>query len=67
MRKNFHYAETKAQKQAAWLASFNDAVVTAAPENAGRIRWEEAKHFYFTGLSVPEAVAKYLSIEGEQA
>jgi hypothetical protein len=55
-----HFAQTKAQRQADWLAEFADGVVTTAPALAGRIDWPTAKHFYFEGMSVAEAVARYL-------
>jgi hypothetical protein len=56
-----NYGETKAQRQARYLAEFSDAVVTMAPEHAGKIEWPSALHFYFTGLPVAEAAAKYVA------
>lgn len=55
-----HYAETKAQRQANWLARFADALETAAPQVAGRIDWDAAKHYYFSGTPVPTAVEQYM-------
>ena len=55
-----HFALTKAQRQADWLARFSDAVVTLDPRHAGRIDWDTAKHLYFTGMSVPDAAAQYV-------
>ena len=52
---------TKAQRQAQYLAEFSDAVVTANPAHAGKIEWPSALHFYFTGVSVADAAAKYLA------
>lgn len=54
-----HYAETKAQRQANWLAQFTDALLTRHPKLAGRIDWDAAKHYYFGGVSVTEAVDQY--------
>lgn len=54
-----HYAETKAERQADWLARFSDAVLTIDARHAGRIDWPSAKHFYFEGLAVDEAAARY--------
>ena len=54
-----HYAETKAQRQADWLARFADAVVAIDARHAGRIEWPSAKHFYFEGLAVDDAAKRY--------
>lgn len=54
-----HFAQTKAQRQAAWLAEFSDRVKTLAPVLAGRIDWPTAKHMYFTGLSANDAATRY--------
>lgn len=55
-----HFAQTKAQRQADWLARFSDAVTTADPRHAGRIDWDTAKHLYFSGMSVSDAAAQYV-------
>lgn len=55
-----NYGETKAQRQARYLAEFADAVVTANPAHAGQIEWPSALNFYFTGVPVADAAAKYL-------
>jgi len=54
-----HYGLTKAQRQAEWLAQFSDALITRAPALSGRIEWPSALHFYFSGMSVPDAVDQY--------
>lgn len=59
-KRNFHYGETKAQRQADWLARFSDAVVSADPRHAGKICWDTAKHFYFSGLDYAEAATRYV-------
>ena len=51
-----HYGETKAARQAAWLARFNDIVTTRAPGLSGRIEWPTAIHQYNSGRT-PEAAA----------
>ena len=55
---------TKAQRQAAYLAEFSAAVVAAAPQHAGRIDWDTALHFYFTGVPVADAAAQYIANRG---
>lgn len=55
-----HFALTKAQQQADWLARFSDAVVTLEPRHAGRIDWDTAKHFFFNGMSVSDAANQYV-------
>ncbi len=55
-----HFAQTKAQQQADWLARFSDAVVTLEPRHAGRIDWDTAKHLFFSGMSVSEAAGQYV-------
>ena len=55
-----HFAQTKAQQQADWLARFSDAVVTLEPRHVGRIDWDTAKHLFFSGMSVSEAAGQYV-------
>lgn len=59
MTRRYHYAETKAQKQANWLARFTDALLARHPQLAGRVDWDAAKHYCFGGTSVAEAVDQY--------
>lgn len=54
-----YYAETKAQRQADWLARFANAVVAIDARHAGRIEWPSAKHFYFEGMAVADAAKRY--------
>lgn len=54
-----YFAETKAARQADWLARFSDAVLTIDTRHAGRIEWPSAKHFYFEGLTVADAAKRY--------
>lgn len=54
-----HYGLTKAQRQAEWLSQFSDALLTRAPALSGRIEWPSALHYYFSGVSVPDAVDQY--------
>jgi len=55
-----HFAQTKADRQADWLARFSDAVVTLEPRHAGRIDWDTAKHLFFSGMSVADAASQYV-------
>lgn len=55
-----HFAQTKAERQADWLARFSDAVVTLDPRHAGRIDWDTAKHLYFSGMTFADAAAQYV-------
>jgi hypothetical protein len=55
-----HYGQTKAQRQADWLAQFTDALLTRVPRLAGRIDWDAAKHYYFSGTDVNAAVDQYI-------
>ena len=54
-----HYGQTKAQRQAEWLAQFSDALLARIPGLSGRIEWPAALHYYFSGTPVPEAVDQY--------
>ena len=56
-----HFGQTKAQRQAEWLATFSDAVITADARHAGQIDWPTAHHFYFSGLAPAEAAARYIA------
>ena len=64
MRRKILYGQTKAQRQADWLASFADSLVTRHPDQSGRIDWEAAKHFVFNNLSVSEAIKQYCESRG---
>lgn len=55
-----HYGQTKAQHQAEWLAQFSDALLARFPRLAGRIDWDAAKHYYFSGVPVADAVDQYI-------
>ena len=54
-----HYGETKAQRQADWMARFSDALLTRAPQLSGRVDWDSAKHYYYSGTPVQDAVDQY--------
>lgn len=55
-----HYGETKAQREADWMARFSDAVVTAEPKHAGKIEWPSAKHFFNSGMTPTDAARTYI-------
>ena len=54
-----HYGETKAARQADWLARFNDIVTTRAPALSGRIEWPSALHYFHTGKTPADAADQY--------
>ena len=54
-----HFAQTKAARQAAWLAEFSDALTTPHPRLSGRIEWDAALHYYYSGTTVADAVTQY--------
>jgi hypothetical protein len=54
-----HYGETKAARQAAWCARFNDIVVTRAPAQSGRIDWPTALHYFHSGRAPEQAADEY--------
>ena len=62
-----HFALTKAQQQADWLARFSDALITLEPRHSGHIDWDSAKHFFFNGMSVFDAVNQYVRNRQEQS
>lgn len=57
--------QTKAQRQARYLAEFVDAVTALDPSQSGRIDWPTALHYYFTGAPVADAAARYLDNRAE--
>lgn len=66
MRRNFHYGENKAQREARWMQQFADATVAVRPEFSGRIDWETAKYLMGQGIDPVEAGKRYaLSREPE--
>lgn len=54
-----HYGQTKAQRQAEWLAQFSDMLLARAPGLSGRIEWPAALHYYYSGAPVSDAVDQY--------
>ena len=61
MKRNFHYAETKAQKQATWMQVFNEKITESAPEHTGKIDWNSANHFFFKNMNALDAADLYVS------
>ena len=59
-----HYGQTKAQRQADWLAKFADALLARRPGLSGHIDWDAAKHYYFPGADVADAVDQYCIARG---
>jgi len=56
-----HIGFTKAQRQAEWLAAFTDAVYTADARHAGRMDWDTALHYFYSGYSVSDAAISYVA------
>jgi hypothetical protein len=54
-----HYAQTKAQRQAEWLAAFNDIIVTRNPALSGRIEWASALYYFHSGMTPNDAADSY--------
>lgn len=54
-----HYGETKAQRQANWLAAFADAVLSIDEKHSGRIEWPSALHFFHQGMAPGDAAKLY--------
>ncbi|MEN9814012.1 MAG: hypothetical protein RL479_2698 [Verrucomicrobiota bacterium] len=54
-----HYAQTKAQRQAEWLAQFNDLLTARVPALSGRIEWPAALHYFHAGVTPADAVDQY--------
>lgn len=50
---------TKAQRQADYVAAFAETLLARFPRLAGRIDWDAAKHYYFSGVPVADAVDQY--------
>lgn len=46
--------------KANWLACFENYVVRARPDFAGKIDWDSAVHIYNLGLTARDAAGKYL-------
>lgn len=51
--------KTKAQVKAEWMAEFNSQVIKLDSKHSGKIDWNTADHFYFSGLTPSEAAHKY--------
>jgi hypothetical protein len=64
-RKNFHYGQTKAQRQADWMSRFSDHVVTLNGKLSGKIDWHTAQFFYDQGRDPIEAAQQYVNMQGE--
>lgn len=60
-----HFALTKAQQQADWLAAFSEALIHLDPSHAGRIDWDTAKHLYFKGRHCIDAAHQYINSHKE--
>lgn len=50
---------TKAQRMADWIGRFSDALLSVYPHLSGRVDWDAAHHYYYSGVSVEDAVLQY--------
>lgn len=50
-----------ADRQAAYLARFEELVTQAEPRHAGRIEWASGVHFFFQNTPVAQAAALYVN------
>jgi hypothetical protein len=64
--KNLHYAETKAQKMARYMADFQSHVETLCPSMARCIEWSSAQNAFYTGQDAKNAAAAYVSARQKQ-
>ena len=55
-----HSGQTKAQRQADYMAAFAEMLLARFPRLAGRIDWDAAKHYFFSGVPVADAVDQYI-------
>ena len=55
--------KTKANSRAQWNALFEKAVLSLAPEFAGRINWDAAAFAFYRGDSPGLAAAKFVENE----
>lgn len=50
----------KVDRMAAWLTAFEISVVELDSVHRGKIDWDTAKHYFYTGTPVPDAASKYV-------
>ena len=53
------HTQTKAQRQAEWLAQFNDTLTARIPALSGRVEWPAALHYFHSGITPTDAVDQY--------
>lgn len=56
----------KADRMAAWLAAFERSVVELGSAHRGKIDWDTAKYYFYTGMPAPDAAAKYVEKDDEE-
>jgi hypothetical protein len=47
--------------RAQWLAEFERIVIEARPDLAGRFNWNTPVHMFNTGMSAPDAAARFIA------
>lgn len=45
--------------KAVWMSDFTDAVAALDPTLTRNIQWDEAHHFYFSGITPKDAAKRY--------
>lgn len=61
LNRQFRSRKAAAAHQALWMTKFEQGVLAARPELAGRVDWYAAKYFYFAGKEADEAVRIHLA------
>lgn len=52
--------QTKAHRQAEYMATFAEMLLARVPRLSGRIEWPAVQHYYFSGMPVTDAVDQYI-------
>lgn len=51
--------QTKADRKAAWMRQFHDALIARHPKLSGRVDWDAATYYYLHGVDALDAVERY--------
>lgn len=52
------------QQKADYMLAFEQGVIKQAPHCAGRIDWDTAQHYFYSGKPLAQAVASYIELKG---
>lgn len=61
LNKQFRSRKAAAAHQALWMQKFEQGVLAAHPERAGKVDWYAAKYHYFAGHEVEDALRMHLA------